>query len=274
MLLATIIELNDADYDAGFIIYGCTGVNIVNSTIEYNQADTECGGGVVQNSDLTITGTLILANIAGKAGGICLYNTSTVVFNSGFINYNTAAIDIAGGVNIDSPEGSITFNTVTFYQNQASDDGGAVAIAYSTSLAANPTVTFTGCIFNGNSGYDGGAIYSDSVPVIMSGSQIINTVSSDSGAIYLSFAYVSMSSTQVNNNTASVGCTGDLFCETACGNTNINELCSGVSFSNAFQCCACGVNSCPCKTSCPSAASGLVAPFFVIVLAAVIRALL
>jgi hypothetical protein len=89
VLNSTIISDNSATYGGGVINESI--LTVTNSTISGNSAD-RCGGGVANDGALTLTRTLISGNTAST--GPALHNYGTVVAD----NYNLFGVDGTAGV--------------------------------------------------------------------------------------------------------------------------------------------------------------------------------
>ncbi len=124
---------------SGGAIYSLESLNLSNSTIKTNVADT-FGGGISLSGDngaaISISNSTISGNIADDRGG-GIYTTvdgnATVTISNSTISGNTAGTLYGGGIFVITHEYSTTLiSNSTICNNHANDYGGGVFIYHST----------------------------------------------------------------------------------------------------------------------------------------------
>jgi hypothetical protein len=162
---------------------------VAKSTFTNNNGNRN--GGAIHGKDadhITVTDSLLKNNnsvgqaIGDESGGaIGIINSNLTVSRSRFDN-NTTNLNAGGG------GGAIIFQTVfdtgepyvlnvknsVFKDNSASSLGGGGIIAFGTLPNSKSKATIKGCLFSGNQGGIGGAVYADSLPTVISDSVFYN----------------------------------------------------------------------------------------------------
>jgi hypothetical protein len=165
----------------------------VNACVLSGNTATENGGGIFNEGTLTVTNSTFSSNEAEFGGGID--NSETLVVSGSTFNSNTASLEGGGIANISEPgtQGKATVSDSTFFNN-TSPDGGAI-ISFSESGAPTPTaLTVSNSTFSNNSAQGiGGAILnvneSTSTTATLTVANSIftnNTAPSNNGAAILS----------------------------------------------------------------------------------------
>ncbi len=184
----SLIQNNTAALAAG-IGSANAFVEIVNTTVRDNQANSNVGGGggigfaqddtmgvTANRVRLTIENSTISGNTsASEAGGIGIADADAV-FTDSTISGNSTAAGRAGGIGIigfnNSP--TLTLDRVTINNNSANTDGGGVALADASFDFTNTTIST-----NTANGNGGGLAFATSNPLI-TGSVQFSTIAFNS----------------------------------------------------------------------------------------------
>lgn len=148
-------------------------------TVRHGRCNGCNGGGIssTNDSNLTVTNSIISGNSAGGyAGGIYSDNNTVTVTNS-TVSGNKAA---QGGGGISSEYGTVTVTNSTLAGNSASGSGGGIYTYGSTS-----SLSITNSTLSGNSAEYGGGIYNSSnASLIIAGSTLSANPAGTGGALY------------------------------------------------------------------------------------------
>ena len=159
------------------------------------------GGFYLIDSNATMTGGLIGANSASnRGGGLRIYRSSPELTNV-TIQGNWA---VRGGAAHTQEDSVPVFDGCLISDNMADSLGGGLAASYN-SPAVYRGCTFTGNEATGNNGGQGsgGAIYSDSSPVVVENCLIEgNTADTYGGGIYCWYSSPVVTGTTIRDNTA------------------------------------------------------------------------
>lgn len=190
----------------GGVIYGPDGstVNLQNATFEKNYA-TNVGGVIFitgSKSVLSITENCkFIGNVSVNNGGairIAAGIKKAEVANSTFKS-NKSTAGNGGAIHTST---TMTVDSSSFTENNASKDGGAICVA------DNATSTVTVCTFESNTTTtgNGGAVYSKKDITVESSEFTGNTAEIDGGAIYMSDGTTStVTGCTFETNTATTG---------------------------------------------------------------------
>jgi len=204
-------------------------LTLQNITVSNGNIPTSDGGGIyVQNGTLNVINSAFSGNSAplGYGGGIASRGTLTIT--DSFFSSNTGYW-YGGAIQIFAGDNSITGST--FYNNVATGDscggvycqGGGISILHGS-------MTITNSSFLGNTGVDGGGIYSGSgTSVIISNSAFLgNTAYNLGGGISCSGPMtISNSYLDGNETGANWGYGGGIYMNYTCNLTVVND-----TFSN------------------------------------------
>jgi hypothetical protein len=153
---STIIKKNKSLEDGGGVHNQGGSVNILNSTIDDNDAGDDAGGLNNEDGTVTITASVIMNNESGLStadgggGGIC-NDFGTMTISNTLIKGNNSTYKGGGISNLDDL--TLTNDTRVF-ENTAADDGGGIYNEYT--LVINNSV-----IKNNTTGEEGGGIFND-----------------------------------------------------------------------------------------------------------------
>ncbi len=178
-------EANTAKYGGGVALINTATLNMnnANSNISYNSATH--GGGVFILAEkkgngggtLNMTAGTITHNTATKSGGAIYGDVGTIANISDVsIDANTAGVN--GGAIYS--KGNLNLNGVSFADNKADNQGGALYLVDGSAFNAAGTMNFT----NNEAKLDGGAIYSQidlSITAAFTGNKALT---GNGGAIY------------------------------------------------------------------------------------------
>jgi len=149
------------------------------------------GGGISNDSILTLTDCTVSDNEAGAGGGI--YNTGTLTMTNCTVSGNDAA-DSGGGIYSD---GTITMTNCTVNDNYTDASGGGIL------NEGDDTLTMTDCTVSGNeAGNDGGGIYNWDTLTMTDCTVSENDADNDGGGIYNGGGTVTMTNCTVSENEA------------------------------------------------------------------------
>ncbi len=170
---------NTASFDGGAIYqYSSADLFIQDATFDGSES-SRYGGALYLDGDVTIDDSTFVDNTAVTQGGaVFLSSTGTIeAANTTFDgNQATASGADSGAAHL---QGDATFDTCTFTDNSAADDGGALYVQNGASVDLVDTV------FDGNSASSsGGAILSDASFVTISGGSYTDNSAYWGGAFY------------------------------------------------------------------------------------------
>ena len=166
----------------------------------------ECYGAiVVEQSNITISQSIVQNNDGYGAGGIYMSKTHATVLRSAFIGNTALSTD--GGA-IIATSSTLTIEDSTFVANTASRNGGGIFVENDVN------VTIHGTSFQNNAAVEkGGSIASTNSRIFSSMVTITGSTSAGGGSVYLSGGLLQVFNNSLNHNTASVG--GGIFCSDA-----------------------------------------------------------
>ncbi len=163
------LTANSAPSGLGGALYNLNGMlTLTNANLGANSANQ--GGGIYSTGILTLNNSTLSSNSASLGGG-GLYTTSAVVGNNLTIAGNHSSQN-GGGVYLTTV-GSFSVTGVTFTGNSATGIGGGI---YS-----NSAVVLTNATLWGNTGSQGGAIYSDADAILILINSTLSTNSASAG---------------------------------------------------------------------------------------------
>ena len=169
------------------------------SNIEIKLENDNLLGGAVTLSNYSLSSLLITGNshkiTSTGSRDITLNGSMTFEINGLTIEGNNSL----GGIELGASTGSATFTNVTFQNiKDSSVDGGAVKIS------GGSGITFTGCIFSGCEGNNGGAIYTSNGTITVDGCTFnTNTATVDGGAMCIAGGTLTFSNANIfTSNTA------------------------------------------------------------------------
>lgn len=177
-----------------------SSVNILLSSFTNNSADRN-GGGIhgkdaekIKVSASKFENNIITGSAIGdeSGGGIGVINTNLDVSVSSFKNNVGGALAGGGGIFFHVPldDGEIyQLNVIgsEFSNNRASFIGGGAINIFGTKPKVGSKATVSACVFNDNSAINGGALYVDSIPTVISKSVFNgNKANFSGGAIFAS----------------------------------------------------------------------------------------
>ena len=156
-------------------------------------ADTECslsglmitgghaidlGGGISNGSTLTLTNTMVSANLAysvgeySTGGGIC--NHGTLTLTNSMVSDNSSE-HVGGGIH--NSGGAVTLTNTTISGNSAGNDGGGI-------YNYNGDLTLTNTTVSGNSAFFGGGIYNYNGDLALTNTTVSGNSATEGGGIY------------------------------------------------------------------------------------------
>ena len=151
------------------------------NTVAAGGSESPLGGAVAVQacSGVTLVGNTFISNTGAQSGGALWIAESTDILVDGGSVTGCTAVQYGGGAHVSGSQA--TFTGVEFFANDSQLAGGAVS-AGDTSDA-----TISDCLFRGNSGKIGGAIYANTGTAGVSHNLFIeNTASISGGALYVS----------------------------------------------------------------------------------------
>ena len=133
----SLIESNNAKkFGGGIFINQNSEIELINSQIIYNRAETGSGGGIYAQGNIIIDGkdTLISDNIAETYGGGIIVKKECKIRN-GKISHNKALKNSGGGILVD---GSSKFINCKICKNWANINGGGINYENGKIIIENP----------------------------------------------------------------------------------------------------------------------------------------
>ena len=155
------IVLSGDDLHRHFIVKNGYKLTIKNLDLKEGYSDDDGGSVYVDNGEVKIEDSIIRNNkvASGKKGGAIYATNSAIITISGSTVENNEAPDGSGGaLYLDTPDTAnnkavgVTLGS-TIVKNNVADEGGSIALGKESSL------TSTSCVFEGNEGKKGGAVY-------------------------------------------------------------------------------------------------------------------
>lgn len=237
---SSLIKIEGSDFirnrardGAALFIDSSIGIDtIFNNTFEFNTANKNGGGILVENSSSRIDSCVFEDNRSDLGGGIYFLRGNPELINSQFVD--NSAVTHGGGIYIDVSSPPI--EACTFFGNNAGGDGGGLWSKFSNSSITNSTFSENHCDFLGGAVYGsfgnlsfvncdfeknianpfgrgtgrGGAVaYVTGNPTIDSCTFKENISAQFGGAIYTGSSSIDISFTEFDENFASRG--GSLF---------------------------------------------------------------
>lgn len=133
------------------------------------------GGGVNNQGTLTVTDSLITANVA-EVGAGGFYNAGALTLINSSVTGNTAIPNLGDGGGIFNNGGTATISNTTFSSNTAGNGGGGIAIFQGT-------VTVSGSTFTGNTSTAGASVRNYIGTVIITNSTMIGNSAFVTGGV-------------------------------------------------------------------------------------------
>ena len=192
-------------------------VNIASGVTLFKENQAKNGGGMAftDNTKATLTSNTIQENTATVSGGGLYVNNAASVLVGRFASTpavfekNTAAN--GGGAAVVNCTNSVTFRSVEFKGNSATDDGGALYANGATNLTID-TNTAGNCVISGNQAKNGGgiALKNGSAGLLKNIVQLGspdngNVATASGGALYVHQSSIDLRNSSVNYNQASNG---------------------------------------------------------------------
>ncbi len=140
-IIGNTIEDNQAADDAGGLRSYVGRMTIEENIIQGNSAGDDGGGLKMSHSSNTVRNNEFLFNSAGDAGGGVELDNETPVFEGGYFEGNQALR--GGGLHSWTNEARFTLTGLVFYENSASDCGGALAMDNNPYLVTIEHTSFT-----------------------------------------------------------------------------------------------------------------------------------
>jgi CSLREA domain-containing protein len=246
---------NKAAADGGALFNVEATAEIANTTFDKNSADSGGGGifnhnaGTMVLTDSTLIGNTASGTNTGLGWGGGIFNYGELALNGGYLAGNTVHLHGGGIWNWD---GELTIDGVTFENNSAEDNGGAIVNNWYGSL------TVAGSTFNNNSADLGGAILNDngSTLTLENSTLSANTAIYEGGGIFNTIgdaaSTVEMSNVTFYGNSAGSGggiynaeeCTlryrNTIVANSASGGDCVNNGIISVNVNNLVQDGSCG----------------------------------
>ncbi len=166
-LFAVQMSGNTADNGGAISFDGAADSSLTNVTISGNTA-TGNGGGIYNNSTITVNRSTINGNSATLGGGI--YNEGTIDISNSTVSGNMA--DTGAGVYNDTTSNGLTFTNVTVSGNMATFDGGGVYTEQAVTMA-NSTLTLNSADSGGGIRTLGGGGDVDLLNTIVGGNTVV-----------------------------------------------------------------------------------------------------
>jgi predicted outer membrane repeat protein len=197
-IFGSTVTGNTADWGGALYANGNSDVSITSSTVVQNVASNDGGAiyaGFGGQGDVTITGSTLQNNQSQRRGG-AIKADNVAITGGSTVRLNSAATE-GGAIHAD---GNVTVTNSTMSGNTASGDGGAIFSIGSTevtnSTLANNSTT--------GDNHRGGAIHSSSGAVTISQSTLSGNSTagsnSDGGAIYAFSGAVTISQSTLSGN--------------------------------------------------------------------------
>ena len=211
------ISNNTAGTYGGGVFMNTGEVQLNNSKLRYNKANTANGGGIYAGpGTITVDNTVLYKNKAPNGGGGGIYanlgSAGRITIKNNSIMCKNEAKD-GGGLYTNS--GTIDFQGGTIGGNTASASGGGVYANYPVNLSGGIVGNNLDTI-GGNTAVNGGGIYANS-NVTMIGGRISGNAANNGGGLYVGNGDITLSGAKVSGNSASNGQGGGIYA----GNGNI-----------------------------------------------------
>ena len=188
----------------GAIVLGATDSNynatLSNNTFAGNYAKTNGGAVFINANNITATDITATNNEAGTNGGAIYWANMNGTLENAILTDNNASY--GGALRIDGTTNLTSLKNVTFINNTASYQGGAINVGSSNQ---NNETLFEDLIIVGNRANDGGAIYSSAYNLVLSNETIKDNVANRGGALYLRNELTQIRNSNISNNNATTG---------------------------------------------------------------------
>lgn len=176
-LIDSAVTGNTANTFGGGVYSLSTTVNLTNSTIDNNYSGFVGGGIYHTDSELNLTNSVVTGNGASFAFGGVTLRESTVNIVETTVSDNFAQYGSTGGISIGNSEVTITDSTISGNSSLRADGGGISVNSYSTVDINNSTIANNSAINNG-----GGINVGRSSAVNLSNATITGNSANNSGA--------------------------------------------------------------------------------------------
>lgn len=196
--------------DYGYVIKVGSGASltIINGTITGGW-NSESGGGICSEGDLTLNGVVVVNNKCKQLGGGIYCNGGSFNMTGGGIIRNQTTYDDlttagGGGIHVDYVT-AFEMNNVTVTENITVSKGGGVRFRIGTINAYINNCTITKNVSNINKQSKGGGIYFESTDNngrlnVTGGLICVNTVSTEGGAVYVNRGIISLQDCELLGN--------------------------------------------------------------------------
>jgi hypothetical protein len=161
----------DATGGRALDVVAVQSLTVVDSTFSNNTADVGAGlrvvGGKTRISNSTFQFNTATGDAASQGGGAIFTDSDTTIDNNTVISGNVASGSLAsGGGILVGPSGSLTVSDSTIRNNEASDDGGGIALRTASGSVALSRVT----VSENTAGDSGGGLMVDGATVTVTDS--------------------------------------------------------------------------------------------------------
>lgn len=196
--------------DYGYVIKVGSGASltIINGTITGGW-NSESGGGICSEGDLTLNGVVVVNNKCKQLGGGIYCNGGRFNMTGGGIIRNQTTYDDlttagGGGIHVDYVT-AFEMNNVTVTENTTVSKGGGVRFRIGKINAYINNCTITKNVSNINKQSKGGGIYFESSDNngrlnVNGGLICVNTVSTEGGAVYVNRGIISLQDCELLGN--------------------------------------------------------------------------
>ncbi|MBO7528488.1 MAG: T9SS type A sorting domain-containing protein [Bacteroidales bacterium] len=196
--------------DYGYVIKVGSGASltIINGTITGGW-NSESGGGICSEGDLTLNGVVVVNNKCKQLGGGIYCNGGSFNMTGGGIIRNQTTYDDlttagGGGIHVDYVT-AFEMNNVTVTENTTVSKGGGVRFRIGKINAYINNCTITKNVSNINKQSKGGGIYFESTDNngrlnVNGGLICVNTVSTEGGAVYVNRGIISLQDCELLGN--------------------------------------------------------------------------
>lgn len=196
--------------DYGYVIKVGSGASltIINGTITGGW-NSESGGGICSEGDLTLNGVVVVNNKCKQLGGGIYCNGGSFNMTGGGIIRNQTTYDDlttagGGGIHVDYVT-AFEMNNVTVTENTTVSKGGGVRFRIGKINAYINNCTITKNVSNINKQSKGGGIYFESTDNngrlnVNGGLICVNTVSTEGGGVYVNRGIISLQDCELLGN--------------------------------------------------------------------------
>lgn len=179
-----------------------TTLTVTNTTLVNNKATGGNGGGIENSGTLTVINSVLSGNTADfGGGGIGNYGTLTVT-NSRFTNNTTAGGISATGGGIANDRGSVTVMSSTFSGNNATGGGGGIFNDTGRTLTVTNSTLSGNTAVSGTGSGTGGGIANFGTLTVTDSTLSGNRTDYEGGAIYNEGGTVTATNSTLANNSA------------------------------------------------------------------------